>query len=100
MIRRPPRSTLFPYTTLFRSKEDRRLADLTIQSLVSEIDCVPRCFRAEQAPTALSFQPAKLKQIGKIGVELDHQHFFPSRTSVMMNLHAFIKGRLPKKSRA
>src|SRR6266404_8036003 len=23
MIRRPPRSTLFPYTTLFRSKQDR-----------------------------------------------------------------------------
>src|SRR5438270_3838604 len=26
MIRRPPRSTLFPYTTLFRSEEDRRRA--------------------------------------------------------------------------
>src|SRR6266436_5963385 len=25
MIRRPPRSTLFPYTTLFRSRQDRRL---------------------------------------------------------------------------
>src|SRR3712207_6993812 len=25
MIRRPPRSTLFPYTTLFRSRRDRRL---------------------------------------------------------------------------
>src|SRR2546427_1203850 len=25
MIRRPPRSTLFPYTTLFRSRDDRRL---------------------------------------------------------------------------
>src|SRR5260221_8864035 len=25
MIRRPPRSTLFPYTTLFRSDEDRCL---------------------------------------------------------------------------
>src|SRR2546422_6087090 len=24
MIRRPPRSTLFPYTTLFRSQHDRR----------------------------------------------------------------------------
>src|SRR5438132_9165133 len=24
MIRRPPRSTLFPYTTLFRSREGRR----------------------------------------------------------------------------
>src|SRR5256885_11162703 len=27
MIRRPPRSTLFPYTTLFRSGEGRRLRD-------------------------------------------------------------------------
>src|SRR5690554_7199405 len=26
MIRRPPRSTLFPYTTLFRSRFDRRLS--------------------------------------------------------------------------
>src|SRR2546430_5573277 len=26
MIRRPPRSTLFPYTTLFRSRVTRRLA--------------------------------------------------------------------------
>src|SRR3712207_4907681 len=28
MIRRPPRSTLFPYTTLFRSAEAREVADL------------------------------------------------------------------------
>src|SRR5256885_4862620 len=27
MIRRPPRSTLFPYTTLFRSNENRTPAD-------------------------------------------------------------------------
>src|SRR5256885_17249717 len=26
MIRRPPRSTLFPYTTLFRSRDDRLAA--------------------------------------------------------------------------
>src|SRR5258708_8217859 len=26
MIRRPPRSTLFPYTTLFRSRRERRSA--------------------------------------------------------------------------
>src|SRR2546422_7784753 len=34
MIRRPPRSTLFPYTTLFRSKLDNfitALADSTLQ---------------------------------------------------------------------
>src|SRR5690349_22696688 len=28
MTRRPPRSTLFPYTTLFRSRLDDRLAEL------------------------------------------------------------------------
>src|SRR2546429_2563089 len=28
MIRRPPRSTLFPYTTLFRSQEPRFLRDV------------------------------------------------------------------------
>src|SRR3989449_8185244 len=40
MIRRPPRSTLFPYTTLFRScrgradaKEARRRVELTLQYL-------------------------------------------------------------------
>src|SRR2546427_9415337 len=27
MIRRPPRSTLFPYTTLFRSQRDARIGD-------------------------------------------------------------------------
>src|SRR2546422_4400871 len=34
MIRRPPRSTLFPYTTLFRSvcKHDLAVATLTISS--------------------------------------------------------------------
>src|SRR2546425_4813451 len=32
MIRRPPRSTLFPYTTLFRSRGNRGLADLTTPS--------------------------------------------------------------------
>src|SRR3712207_9020299 len=31
MIRRPPRSTLFPYTTLFRSDLDRDERDLLIE---------------------------------------------------------------------
>src|SRR2546422_7506212 len=30
MIRRPPRSTLFPYTTLFRSREDRLLHQIRV----------------------------------------------------------------------
>src|SRR2546427_12752925 len=33
MIRRPPRSTLFPYTTLFRSYRDHRLRERPVQGL-------------------------------------------------------------------
>src|SRR2546422_7485025 len=33
MIRRPPRSTLFPYTTLFRSRAIAALADLLCEPL-------------------------------------------------------------------
>src|SRR2546430_13709357 len=39
MIRRPPRSTLFPYTTLFRSLSDslrRRLQDPTVSKAVHD----------------------------------------------------------------
>src|SRR3712207_7594130 len=33
MIRRPPRSTLFPYTTLFRSGYDGLLVDLRLHAM-------------------------------------------------------------------
>src|SRR3712207_7869600 len=37
MIRRPPRSTLFPYTTLFRSERVRELGDRLAQLLPPEL---------------------------------------------------------------
>src|SRR5439155_6433455 len=33
MIRRPPRSTLFPYTTLFRSRSPQHLAVLPVRNV-------------------------------------------------------------------
>src|SRR5260370_19183054 len=33
MIRRPPRSTLFPYTTLFRSLVDERFAEVAVEEV-------------------------------------------------------------------
>src|SRR2546425_11571864 len=50
MIRRPPRSTLFPYTTLFRSVEAlavRDFADLG-DDLVDRLERAPRDPRADE----------------------------------------------------
>src|SRR2546430_12655307 len=48
MIRRPPRSTLFPYTTLFRSRRPRSAAG-------------DRARPAPRAPTAARGEPADLR---------------------------------------
>src|SRR3989442_8228477 len=41
MIRRPPRSTLFPYTTLFRSVAAREQVDSGLQQLVGALRSDP-----------------------------------------------------------
>src|SRR3712207_9132601 len=51
MIRRPPRSTLFPYTTLFRSRTEARLASQyeVTRALAESADvreATPRVLRA------------------------------------------------------
>src|SRR5688572_32538329 len=38
MIRRPPRSTLFPYTTLFRSKPDKLREAVAYYEIAESID--------------------------------------------------------------
>src|SRR3712207_8457644 len=47
MIRQPPRSTLFPYTTLFRSIEELRLDPANVQAYVDgeSADLTPTEFR-------------------------------------------------------
>src|SRR5687768_18291523 len=41
MIRRPPRSTLFPYTTLFRSEADDGALGFGIVALADQLDPQP-----------------------------------------------------------
>src|SRR2546430_12299399 len=63
MIRRPPRSTLFPYTTLFRSHDDlaaRRLLEAAEQleaaPEVVDPDVAPRYDRSEEHTSELQSQ--------------------------------------------
>src|SRR3712207_7933141 len=59
MIRRPPRSTLFPYTTLFRSDVKRITTELVVQHAARRLQC----------PTGASSSPGHVshESIGQIG---------------------------------
>src|SRR5258707_2140307 len=53
MIRRPPRSTLFPYTTLFRSREQDRSEREVLLALEQESDRRRRRSRSEEHTSEL-----------------------------------------------
>src|SRR5574342_1012814 len=53
MIRRPPRSTLFPYTTLFRSLVDRQVVGLAV---ARRLCCLQRA-RSEEHTSELQSPP-------------------------------------------
>src|SRR2546430_7841264 len=61
MIRRPPRSTLFPYTTLFRSPEDRIRRQFARPNLAAclegeHVDAGSRIERSEEHTSELQSQ--------------------------------------------
>src|SRR5258708_21748192 len=62
MIRRPPRSTLFPYTTLFRSIPRRKAPKSSLASLVSmlkwdQLRSTLRCASAQRPLRSKSLVP-------------------------------------------
>src|SRR5258705_3185437 len=62
MIRRPPRSTLFPYTTLFRSEVVAEVTDLFCDPCARKgLEFV--YFVAEDVPAQLRGDPVKLRQV-------------------------------------
>src|SRR2546422_6699154 len=63
MIRRPPRSTLFPYTTLFRSPEDQLLDALErVEGAYSLVITIGRTLYAIVDPRG--FRPLVLGRLG------------------------------------
>src|SRR2546422_7407475 len=72
MIRRPPRSTLFPYTTLFRSQEQREGKRDKLDfyfNAVRKAGAEPLEVSLEQSPEQLASQLEKL-EIGRATSEL------------------------------
>src|SRR5689334_24339020 len=57
MIRRPPRSTLFPYTTLFRSLLDREVTRRgALQDAIDVAGGPPKAVRSEEHTSELQSQ--------------------------------------------
>src|SRR2546426_10255157 len=74
MIRRPPRSTLFPYTTLFRSRQEVVRALAKLQTVASRAEAASAIAEAEIAVQALraatGTQPAAGADVAQAGTLL------------------------------
>src|SRR2546425_2180804 len=66
MIRRPPRSTLFPYTTLFRS---RNTLDLAAVALVKELSHLPVIVDPSHATGKRSLVPPMARAAAAVGCD-------------------------------
>src|SRR2546427_4002055 len=90
MIRRPPRSTLFPYTTLFRSLERVRRGDRL--AFLAE--------RAEQAPNdlALAVQGCEPPEQGHWGRSEEHTSELQSQSNLVCRLLLEKKKRSPTRA--
>src|SRR2546426_8114128 len=78
MIRRPPRSTLFPYTTLFRSlpEADRiQLVERLLETLGPETDGVDEaCFVAELRRRSDEIDQGKAELVDRKSTRLNSSH--------------------------
>src|SRR2546425_9627841 len=63
MIRRPPRSTLFPYTTLFRSARERVLVGIWHQANSESLSMRPRLFQGEVHNLPVKLARLRLKDV-------------------------------------
>src|SRR3712207_7637204 len=70
MIRRPPRSTLFPYTTLFRSYVQLFILGSSITFMPTVFSFLPNLFRVLHAPPDLALleQPRAAPRPIKAGI--------------------------------
>src|SRR5256885_8176425 len=84
MIRRPPRSTLFPYTTLFRSRAEDEVArrDLVAKRFADLRDA-ERQLAARRLQHVVEIDEDALR---RLGAEIGHRSvFFQDRKSTRLN---------------
>src|SRR2546428_2214230 len=74
MIRRPPRSTLFPYTTLFRSRLRRHAAGRNGVARKLGPDELARIGRIDDSGQRIENRPATASQLDRKSTRLNSSH--------------------------
>src|SRR2546429_4124608 len=94
MIRRPPRSTLFPYTTLFRSRGNESWRGLQRQTPRNNIPCITTCFDHSRADEETLAPKLGVAHPFFVGLEVVHglaDFFLEDRKSTRLNSsHGYI----------
>src|SRR3712207_8027485 len=88
MIRRPPRSTLFPYTTLFRSSEA-----LDVHRVAAPLKLVDRA----HGPEVLALVEALHLEAGLLGDRLDRKSTRPNSSHANISYAVFCLKKKKKK---
>src|SRR2546430_5650801 len=75
MIRRPPRSTLFPYTTLFRSKNLLKIPNASLEESHDRMHRERHCpSAAAEVGNSLLQRPGDLRQTDRKSTRLNSSH--------------------------
>src|SRR3712207_7279115 len=70
MIRRPPRSTLFPYTTLFRSEPDLLVLARGLEDQPRRVDRVRDLVDEPHADLAVGAEDPRVARLARLGDHL------------------------------
>src|SRR2546429_6479608 len=88
MIRRPPRSTLFPYTTLFRSSP-------AVLGRIADLDWLARAEFIDEVILALPGQPTQAREAAEAAFRSEEQ-----TSELQSRLHLVCRLLLEKKKNA
>src|SRR2546422_7481933 len=88
MIRRPPRSTLFPYTTLFRSREglNPRVHNPVVRISIFPIPAVNRGFGTPQGGGSIFHPELNFQAVGSLDRSEEHTSELQSRLHLVCRL--------------
>src|SRR3989449_7523112 len=98
MIRRPPRSTLFPYTTLFRSPRVGSAFDpesAAVRKVVREIGDEPLIVRATSLPISASDLRRRVREGRSVAYRRSEEH----TSELQSRLHLVCRLLLEKKKK-